>query len=74
MAVADFTGIDTALAAEIYDLARPTWTSNGTAESPALQQSIEIIKQVAEVTTPVDEAQVYDLRLAREVAAQLGAR
>ena len=72
--VADFTGIDAAMAAEIYDLARPTWTSNGTAESPALQQSIEIIKQVAEVTTPVDEAQVYDLRLAREVAAELGAR
>ncbi len=70
--VADFTGIDAADAAATYDLALPTWTSAGVADSPALQQSIEIMKQVAEVTTPVDEAQAYDLRLAREVAAELG--
>jgi NitT/TauT family transport system substrate-binding protein len=72
--VADFTGIDAQDAAQVYDFARPTWTANGTAESPALQQSIEIMKQVAEVTTPVDESQAYDLHLTREVAAELGAR
>jgi hypothetical protein len=67
--VARFTEVDPEEARQIYELALPTWTTNGIAEDPVLQQSIDIMKLTAQVDTPVPEDQVFDLRIAREVAA-----
>ncbi len=67
--VARFTEVDPEEARQIYEFALPTWTTNGTAEEPVLRQSIDIMKLTAQVDTPVPEDQVFDLRIAREVAA-----
>jgi NitT/TauT family transport system substrate-binding protein len=68
--VARFTEVDPDEARQIYELALQTWTAQGLAEPPALRQSIEIMKLTAQVETPVAEDQVFDLRIAREVAAE----
>jgi NitT/TauT family transport system substrate-binding protein len=70
--VARFTEVDHEMAQQIYDFARVTWTTNGTADSATLRQSIDIMKLVAEVDTPVPESQAYDLSATRAVAAELG--
>jgi NitT/TauT family transport system substrate-binding protein len=67
--VARFTEVDPEEARQIYEFALPTWTTNGIAEEPVLRQSIDIMKLTAQVDTPVPEDQVFDLRIAREVAA-----
>jgi NitT/TauT family transport system substrate-binding protein len=67
--IARFTEIDPEEARQIYELARPTWTTDGLADTDALRQSIDIMKLTAQVDTPVPESQVFDLRIAREVAA-----
>jgi hypothetical protein len=49
-----------------------TFTTNGLVDEPALRQSIDIMRMTAEVETPVAIQQGYDLRFAREVAAEMG--
>jgi ABC-type nitrate/sulfonate/bicarbonate transport system substrate-binding protein len=68
--VARFTEISPDEAAQIYEFGLATWTPDGTAEPTVLRQSIEIMKLTAQVEGPVSEDQVFDLRMARELAAQ----
>src|SRR3954452_5005625 len=68
--VARFTEISPEEAAQIYEFGLATWTPDGTAEPTVLRQSIEIMKLTAQVEGPVSEDQVFDLRMARELAAQ----
>jgi NitT/TauT family transport system substrate-binding protein len=72
--IARFTEVSQDEAEQIYDFARPTLTTAGFVDEPALQQSIDIMRKTAEVDTPVAIEQGYDLRIAREVAAEMGAR
>ncbi|SRR5579884_1931061 len=72
--IARFTDVDRDEAGQIYDFARATFTTNGLVDEPALQQSIDIMKKTAEVDAPVAIEQGYDLRIAREVAAEMGAQ
>ena len=67
--VARFTEVDPEEARQIYELALTTWTTNGSVDAAVLRQSIEIMKLTAQVDTPVPEDQVFDLRIAREIAA-----
>ena len=67
--IARFTEVNPEEARQIYELALPTWTADGTAEPSAMRQSIEIMKQTVQVDGPVPDDQAFDLRLAREVAA-----
>ena len=68
--VARFTEISPEEAAQIYEFGLATWTPDGTAEPTVLRQSIEIMKLTAQVEGAVPEDQVFDLRMARELAAQ----
>jgi ABC-type nitrate/sulfonate/bicarbonate transport system substrate-binding protein len=68
--VARFTEISPEEAAQIYEFGLATWTPDGTAEPSVLRQSIEIMKLTAQVEGAVPEDQVFDLRMARELAAQ----
>jgi ABC-type nitrate/sulfonate/bicarbonate transport system substrate-binding protein len=72
--IARFTEVDHDEAEQIYDFARVTFTTAGLVDEPALRETIEIMRQTAEVDTPVSIEQGYDLRIAREVAAEMGAR
>ena len=67
--VARFTEISPEEAAQIYEFGLATWTPDGMADATTLRQSIEIMKLTAQVDTPVPEDQVFDLRMARELAA-----
>jgi NitT/TauT family transport system substrate-binding protein len=67
--IARFTEVEPEEARQIYELALPTWTADGTAEPAAMRESIEIMKQTVQVDGPVPEDQAFDLRIAREVAA-----
>jgi ABC-type nitrate/sulfonate/bicarbonate transport system substrate-binding protein len=68
--MARFTEISPEEARQIFEFVLPTWTPDGTAEPATLRQTIEIMKLTAEVDTPVAEEQVFDLRMAREVATE----
>jgi NitT/TauT family transport system substrate-binding protein len=68
--VARFTDVSPEEAAQIYEFGLATWTTDGVADAAAQRQSIEIMKLAAQVDTPVPEDQVFDLRVAREVAAE----
>jgi hypothetical protein len=68
--VARFTEVSPEEAAQIYEFGLATWTPDGTAEPATLRQSIEIMKLTAQVEGAVPEDQVFDLRMAREIAAQ----
>ncbi|SRR5579884_840149 len=67
--IATFTEVSPDEARQIYELALPTWTKDGTTDTAAMQQSVDIMKQVAQVDGPVSVDQVFDLSIAREVAA-----
>ena len=60
--IARFTEVDPEEARQIYELALPTWTVDGTAEPTAMRQSIEIMKQTVQVDGPVSDDQAFDLR------------
>jgi ABC-type nitrate/sulfonate/bicarbonate transport system substrate-binding protein len=68
--VARYNDISLEEAAHSYESGLATWTPDGTAELPAMRQSIEIMKLSADVDTLVPEDQVFDLRIARELAAE----
>jgi ABC-type nitrate/sulfonate/bicarbonate transport system substrate-binding protein len=72
--IARFTEVSPDEAAQIYDLARVTFTTDGLVDEPTLQQSIEIMKRAGEVETPVAIEQGYDLRITRQVVATEDAR
>src|SRR5262249_24300854 len=72
--IARFTEVSPDEAAQIYDLARVTFTTAGLLDEPTLIQSMEIMKRAGEVETPVAIEQAYDLRITRQAATTEGAR
>jgi ABC-type nitrate/sulfonate/bicarbonate transport system substrate-binding protein len=72
--LAKYLNVDLSVAMESYRLARPAFTTDGTATDKEIADYLHADAELLKLPEPVSAAKIYDFSLQREVNQELGIR